>query len=301
MSLLQHLEELRLRLIRCIIAVIAGVLLGYFLAPWPLAWLTAPLIFAQREQVKTTTQEFIRIEVAEDGTLRLIATDLKALAEAKTTPAIAFHRPGVIEPEYVLYSTPTSPLVYLRPMDPFMIRLKAAVVLGVLFALPLILWEIWSFVAPGLVPAERRFAVPVIAAGTILFPIGASFAYFMLGMTLQVLSAFSFGDTPVMNDATEYLSFVLMMMLAFGIVFELPVGIVIATRLGLVSVAWLASRRRYVFVVLLLLAAVVTPTQDPITLFAMALPLYVLFEASLIVSRFLERPSAAVAVGEGGS
>jgi len=171
-------------------------------------------------------------------------------------------------------------------------------VLGVLFALPVILWEIWSFVAPGLVPSERRFALPVIAAGTILFPIGALFAYFMLGVTLQVLSAFSFGETPVMNDATEYLSFVLMMMLAFGVVFELPVGIVIATRLGLVSVAWLASRRRYVFVVLLLVAAVVTPTQDPITLFAMALPLYVLFEASLIVSRFFERPSARVASAE---
>ncbi|MCC5874711.1 MAG: twin-arginine translocase subunit TatC, partial [Candidatus Sumerlaeia bacterium] len=182
-----------------------------------------------------------------------------------------------------------APLLYLRPMDPFLVRLKAALVFGLFLAMPFLLYQVWAFIEPGLVDRERRVALPLLLAGTVLFPLGAGFAYFMMEIALRFFASFVVADAVMFNDAQAYLSFVLTMMLAFGIVFELPLALVLAMHVGITTPEWLAARRKYIFVFLLVAAALITPTGDPITLMALALPLYALFEISLIVGRMLRQ------------
>jgi sec-independent protein translocase protein TatC len=285
MSLLDHLEELRARIIRALYAFAVGVVIGYFLAPWPLEWLSAPMERAHAAALAQQQARVIDLDVGEDGALRLREPGAIARLDRKTV--LRFHVDGMEPVEYRPQQTPS--LFYISPMDPFMIRLKAAIIIGIVLALPVILYQTWAFVAPGLLASERRFALPVITAGSILFPLGAAFAFFLLEVTLRFFSTFVMGNAAMMNDARAYLGFALSMMLAFGVVFELPVAIVIATRMGLVTVDWLAERRRYIFVFLMVLSAVATPSGDPFTMMAMALPLYLLFEIALQISRMLDQ------------
>lgn len=287
LSLLDHLEELRSRLFRCVMALAVAVCVGYGLAPYFLDLLTRPLATTQRVLAEQALTGSLRVDVAEDGTLRV--RDVAELATLSEHTRLEFYRPGAKEPLATWFAAPQASLLYLRPMDPFVIRLKASVVVGIILALPIILYQVWAFVAPGLLPSERKLALPAIVSGSLLFPAGALFAYFLLDVTLQFLAGFQMDNSVMMNDAQAYLGFALTMMLAFGAVFELPLVMVIATRVGILSPQWLASNRRIVFVVLLVLSAVVTPTGDPLTLMAMTLPLYLLFEVALWISLALER------------
>ncbi|MEO8377478.1 MAG: twin-arginine translocase subunit TatC, partial [Candidatus Sumerlaeota bacterium] len=155
-----------------------------------------------------------------------------------------------------------------------------------------LLFQAWAFIAPGLMPNEKRLAGPLIIAGSILFPVGAIFAYYLLDVTLYFLAQFAVGDTAMQNDAQAYISFALTMMIAFGAVFEFPLLVVLLTRVGIVSTEWLAKRRAHIFIFQLIVSAIVTPTGDPVTLLSMALPLQILFEIALLACRFLDRLSA---------
>jgi len=290
LSFLDHLEELRSRLLKSLLAVVLGCFAGYVLAPVPLEWRARPVVEAQRAHIQSELRPALQLEVAEDGTLRL--RNPNALATLNDTPTIEFYSPGVEEPIRRWVSSPGPAIIYLRPMDPFVIRIKAAVVIAIILALPVILFQGWSFIGPGLLPGERRLALPLIIAGSLLFPLGAAFAYYMLDVTLTFFSTFVMENAMVQNDAKAYLGFALTMMLAFGAVFELPLGVVLAIRVGLVTTTWLAERRKYIFIVLLTISAIVTPSGDPITLLAMALPLHLLFELSLVASRILDRMAA---------
>ncbi|MEQ8818723.1 MAG: twin-arginine translocase subunit TatC [Sumerlaeia bacterium] len=199
--------------------------------------------------------------------------------------ALVFADPVSGQPLATFLRSDRQGVFYLRPMDPFLIRLKAALILGILIALPIIFYQVYAFIAPGLTPNERLWAGPFYFSALLLFPIGAAFAYYMLRFALLFFAQYASEDVYVFNDLRAYLSFALTTMLAFGVVFELPLLVLLVTRLGLVSVEKLASQRRLVFVILLVIAAVATPTGDPFTLAAMTLPLYALFELSLIVSR----------------
>ncbi|MBI1291121.1 twin-arginine translocase subunit TatC [bacterium] len=287
MSLFDHLEELRGRIITSLMAFSVCVVIGYFLAPWPLDWLSEPIERAHADLVLRQQKQTLIIDVATDGTMRL--RDQTALDRIDTHTAFEFHRPGTDKAPVRWAPGVTPSLFYMHPMDPFMIRVKAAMIIGLILSLPVILYQLWMFINPGLHAHEKRFALPVIVTGTVLFPVGAAFAFFMMEVTLDFFASFVMGGAGMMNDASTYLGFTLAMMLAFGLVFELPLGLVIATRMGLVSVDWLAGRRRIIFVVILVVAAVATPSGDPFTMLAMGLPLYLLFEVAMIVSRVLER------------
>jgi len=287
MSLFDHLEELRYRIIRVLYALVVSMVIGYFLAPWPLEWLSEPIERAHAQLMLEQSKDSLIIEVSPDGSMRM--RDTLALDRLTNRTAIEFHRPGTESPPVRWVPGGTPALFYMHPMDPFMIRLKAAFIIGLILSMPAILYHVWAFVAPGLLARERRFAMPVILTGSLLFPIGAAFAYFMMDVTLNFFASFVMGGAGMMNDARTYLGFTLAMMLAFGLVFELPLGLVIATRMGLVTVEWMAARRRMIFVVILVVAAVATPSGDPFTMLAMGLPLYLLFEVAMIVSRILER------------
>lgn len=297
LSFLEHLEELRTRLIKSIVILAIGVTVGWFLAPRGLDLLTEPVLKSYHAILKESSGSTLRLELAADNSLRV--ANREDLGRLRERFAIEIVPEGAKEPAHVFYPGGNSPIIYLRPMDPFLIRMKAAMVIGIILSLPVVLHQAWAFVTPGLLPKERRLALPVIIAGSLLFPIGAVFAYFLLDVTLMFLSQFAMSGVAVQNDATAYLGFALTMMLAFGAVFELPLVVLLATRVGIVSTEWLAKRRGVIFIIQLTLCAIVTPSGDPVTLLAMSLPLQLLFELALITSRMMDRASAGGDVGEG--
>lgn len=291
LSLLDHLEELRWRILKALFGFVIGCIIGYAVAEYPLGMLTQPLVRAQKRASLQIEKATLAIEVGEDGTLRL--RNPEHLAELPDDARIVFYGPGGETPLRVFDRRDgESPIIYLRPMDPFVVRLKAAFVIGIMLSLPLILYQIWAFIAPGLLPREKRLALPLIVAGSILFPMGAIFAYFLLEISLLFFAQFVIPNAAIQNDARAYLSFALWMMLAFGTLFEFPLAVILATRTRLVTTQWLADRRGPIFVVLLITAALITPSGDPVTLLALALPLQVLFEVSLIISRVMDRFAA---------
>lgn len=282
LSLLGHLEELRVRLIRCAVALIPALFLGYLCTPWVIAKLTVPF---EEAAIQVQRRE-AHVVVSPDGSLRITRDGTFPPPEGKIDRII--FEDSETGAELMALGAKPSGIIYLDPTAPFMITLKTAAVLGMFFMLPYVLIEIWLFVSPGLYPHERRFAIPFLVSGVTLFAIGAGFAYSTFTFALQFFYQFVQEGAYLYNDMAAYLSFVLYTMAAFGLVFELPLAIVLATQLGLVRREALAAKRRVVFVVLVFVAAVITPSQDPITLMIMAGPLYLLFEASLAVSKMLE-------------
>ena len=180
-----------------------------------------------------------------------------------------------------------APMQYLSPAGGFMINIKVAVFAGLIIALPYVFYEIWKFIVPGLLNKERKFAPTFIIATTFCFLAGAAFAFLViLPFGLRFLSKFQ-SDWMVANLRIEdYLSFVTRVILAFGVVFELPVLSFLLTKMGLLTPQFLSSKRRYGIVLVFIIAAILTP-PDPLTQMMMAAPLLVLYEISVIVSRLV--------------
>ncbi|MDD2721320.1 MAG: twin-arginine translocase subunit TatC [Gallionella sp.] len=170
---------------------------------------------------------------------------------------------------------------------PFFVPLKVAMMAAFLIALPYILYQIWRFVAPGLYSHERRMVLPLIAASTVLFLCGMSFAYFVV---FPVVFGFITATAPVgvavMTDIDKYLSFVLSMFVAFGVTFQVPVVVVVLIRMGIVSVEKFKEIRPYVVVGAFVVGAIFTP-PDVVSQIMLALPLWLLYEAGIIVGGWL--------------
>ncbi len=173
--------------------------------------------------------------------------------------------------------------IFTSPTEGLTIPLKIAAFAGLVIAMPVILWQIWTFVAPGLRPAERKFAGPFIASALILFCAGAAFAYLIMPLGLTFLATFMGPDVAYFPDINEYISFLLMLVLIFGVTFELPVAIVLLGMLGIVSSRWLRKRRRAMWIGIMFASLIVTPGADPFTPCALAIPLIILFESSILV------------------
>ncbi|ADL54487.1 twin-arginine translocase subunit TatC [Gallionella capsiferriformans] len=176
---------------------------------------------------------------------------------------------------------------------PFFVPLKVALMASFLIALPYILYQVWRFVAPGLYEHEKRMIVPLIFASTVLFFCGMSFAYFVV---FPVVFGFVTAAAPigvaVMTDIDKYLSFVLSMFMAFGITFQVPVAVVLLVRMGVVSVAKLREIRPYIIVGAFVIGAIFTP-PDVVSQLMLALPLWLLYEAGIVVAswtRPVEKP-----------
>lgn len=180
------------------------------------------------------------------------------------------------------HSVVKGPIIY-SPTEFFTIPFKVAMLGGLIVALPIILWQLWTFVSPGLRAVERRFAAPFIASALLLFAGGACLAYFLMPVWLNLLIAFIGGNATYFPDLNQYLSFLTTVMLAFGITFELPIAIVLLGLLGIVNSRWLRRRRKVVWVVVIIAAYVVTPGADPFTPLLLAVPLLALFELSVLL------------------
>lgn len=169
----------------------------------------------------------------------------------------------------------------------FVLRIKLAVVSGIVLASPVILWQIFGFVAPGLQRREKRIAIPFFAAAILLFVIGGTIAYLMLPTAIRWLLGFVGQlDARPLIQFDQYVSFVTTMVLAFGLSFQLPLIVVALGAIGAVSSQTLRKKRALALILAFVIGAVATPGGDPLSQSLMALPLYLLYEASIIVVRF---------------
>ena len=181
-------------------------------------------------------------------------------------------------------------LVYTHPADPFRITMSASLALGTIFALPVIVYQLWSFLAPALYKHEKRVAIPVFAFGSVLFLCGVALSYFIiLPLTLGFLYRIQQTGLDPMISYREYYDFAINMSLALGAIFELPIVILALSALGIVTPQMLVRMRRHAFVICLVGGAFITPGGDPFSLALLSAPLYLLYEFSVLVSAFVFR------------
>lgn len=192
------------------------------------------------------------------------------------------------------YQDPSFELIYLSPADPFFITLKLAVVVGVILAFPIIVYHIWSFLAPALESHEKRAIVPALYLGLVLFLLGVAMAYFIaLPLTMAFFQNFQSDFLEQNLEVTKTLAFITKLLIGFGVIFELPVVVMILSALGLVTPEFLKSKRRHAMVLITVLASFLTP-GDVITLTIMLMiPLFFLYEFSIVLSRMIWRKKRA--------
>lgn len=180
-------------------------------------------------------------------------------------------------------------LIFTEPTGGFSAVMRVSLLGGVLLASPVLLYETWAFVSPALTPRERKWAIPLVGVLALLFWGGVGFAYWSLTRALEFLLSFGGGSLQPFITINSYLSFTIRFLLVFGLAFEFPVFIVAAAGSGLVSSAQLARGRRWAAMIIVVVAAVVTPSGDPLTLSVLSVPLYLLYEATIWVVRLVIR------------
>ena len=202
-----------------------------------------------------------------------------------------------------LYDILAAPLVAQLPkgatliatsvISPFMVPLKILMMSAFMIALPVILWQVWSFVAPGLYSHEKKLMLPLVISSTVLFFVGVAFSYFFVfGRVFSFIQSFAPKSITAAPDIEAYLSFVLTMFLAFGLAFEVPVVVVVLARMGIVSVEKLKEFRGYFIVLAFIIAAIVTP-PDVVSQLSLALPMVLLYEVGIWAARLFVKHTKA--------
>ena len=184
-------------------------------------------------------------------------------------------------------------LLALSPLDPLSIRLRVSLTVGLVLAMPVIAWQLWRFITPGLRASEKRYAIPFSLASTILFAMGVAVAFFTLPKAIGFLVAIGGDSLATFFQAERYLRFVLFMGLAFGLTFEFPLVLVFLSMVGILSSGAMMRAWRPAVAIIIVVAAVVTPSQDPISLFAMAVPMWIFYFAAAGVARLFIEPARA--------
>lgn len=180
-------------------------------------------------------------------------------------------------------------LFSLGPLDGFSARMRICAYGGLVLALPVILWQIWRFIVPALSKKERTYAVPFIASSVLLFTVGCYLAYWTLDKALEFLISWSGTDVTQAYQVTKYVSLVVMMMLAFGVGFLSPVLLVFLQLAGAIKPKTLLKQWRFAIMGIFVTAAVITPSGDPISMLALAVPLSILYLVAILVGWLLTR------------
>ena len=222
MTLVDHLTELRSRIVRAILAIIIGTVVGF-----------------------------------------LVATNIK---------------------EFLVAPLPASalPLQVLAPGDAFSIQLRIAIVVGIILAMPVLLYQLWAFVSPGLTATERRALRPWIPLALFFFVLGVTIAYLILPFAIAFLLAFTDSVVVAHLAATPYFDFVTTMFLAFGLLMEFPIVLYALARVGILSSARLSSSRRFIFLGIVIFATIATPGGDLVSPTILGGTMYILFELTLL-------------------
>ncbi len=233
MTAIEHLEELRRRILACLAVIVAATGVGLWLSGRLIEWLKRP------------------------------AGDL--------LPKLAF----------------------FAPTEALVAHVQVAVLFGLTLSTPVLLYQIWAFVAPGLKPPERRAGLMAVAAATILFLLGGAFAYiFLLPAFLRFLLTIGAPSMEPVISINRYVSFVIGVMMGCAVMFELPVVALLLVRFGWLTPETMQRQRGIAIIVIMVIAAIVTPTTDAVSLLVMAVPLLVLYEVSIILAKMMTRRSA---------
>lgn len=179
--------------------------------------------------------------------------------------------------------------IFTGPLDAFATRLKVATYGGIVLALPVWLFQLWRFITPGLDPREKRYAVPFVLSSVALFAVGAFVALVTLPQALDFLLSVGGEEQQPLLAADKYISLVSLMIVAFGLAFEFPVVLVFLLIAGILRTEQLRRFRRWAVVLVFAFAAVITPSQDPYSLFFMAVPMYAFYEMSILIGKALKR------------
>jgi len=277
MPFLDHLQELRKRLIISLIALFIGMGLAWTFALSALTVIQRPL-----------TQPSLMKRLHYDLVTRI----------GQSFPQLA----AKIQVEPPTVDTSSRRLNYMAPLEPFFVQMKLSLIMGFILALPVILYQTWRFIAPGLYPHERKYVYIFVPVGTVAFVAGD---IFFLYIVWPLIVAFSLGyESPTLYpllNLTQYVNFCLRLLLLFGLIFELPLILLILARLGVVQLDFLVRQRRLAILLSLVVAAF---HADVITMTMVALPLYGMYEISILVIRLLGRrlaPRTAVAPEEPSS
>lgn len=191
--------------------------------------------------------------------------------------------------DFLIYRAGIHHAIYLQPAGGVINQLKVAMYIGIIIAAPVVIQQAWWFVSPGLHEKERRFILPLILATIVFFAIGVGVAIFALPLYINVLNRFAPADVSYLPDLSQFISFVLLMVIGFGIVFELPVVLFVLGMLRITSSKWLHKRRPYFFLGLGLTANFLTPGADPLTPLIMFIPLYLFYEGTALLLKLLGR------------
>ena len=181
---------------------------------------------------------------------------------------------------------------YFSPTEPLVAYVNVAGLAGLILAMPVILTQLWAFVRAGLTPRERSSGLVFIGWGSVLFVAGVAFAYYgLLPVSLRFLLGIGKEYLEPVISINRYLSFVTTLALWCGVIFELPVVLWLLAKVGVVTPEWLRQQRPYAILILVIIAAIVTPTTDPVNLLLLAVPMVVLYEISTLITRFAMRPT----------
>ncbi len=232
MTLVEHLTELRTRVLICALAFAVAATVAFLVYPWILSFLKHP---------------YCQVSPRRCG----------------------FYITG--------------------PLDGLALRVKIAAYGGLFLASPVLLWELWRFITPGLNPKEKRYAIPFIVASIALFALGCLVAYVTFPHALNFLDHIGGPSLTEILDPTKYLSLIVLMMTIFGLTFEFPVLLVSLELAGVLSPKQLSSWRRWAIVLIVVVAGVITPSSDPFSMMALAIPLYVFYELSIVIGKIINR------------
>jgi sec-independent protein translocase protein TatC len=229
MTFLEHLEELRSRIIKSAIALFIGFVLSYFFTSYII--------------------EFLVKLLAQSDRVRIILT---------------------------------------APTEGFLVKIKVAFLSGIVVSSPAIFYQLWKFIAPALYEKERKVIIPVVIWSVMLFLTGGIFAYRMTPYAMSFFQSFALDNVENLWSLSKYISLVTYMILAFGVVFELPLVIYYIARMGLVTPKFLREKRRHAYIIILIIAAIVTP-PEVITQIILSAPLIVLYEISIFLAMIAVR------------
>lgn len=180
-------------------------------------------------------------------------------------------------------------LYVTNPLEPFNVKLTVAGYGGIALAVPVIMWQVWRFIAPGLYSREKKYTLPFVVGGVILFFAGATLAYWSIPKALGFLLGLGGENFVEIFRPSEYLGFVIKMIVAFGVGFEFPILLIFLQLLEVLENKTLRRGRRYALVGIVVLVAVITPSGDPYTLIVLSVPMYLFFEGAILFGRIRER------------
>jgi sec-independent protein translocase protein TatC len=192
-------------------------------------------------------------------------------------------------PEKAPFEQKGCSLIFLGAIDGFLITVKVIVFLALVVALPVILYQLWAFIVPGLTPRERKWAIPFVLVSVLLFLFGGLAAFVTLPAALNFLLSAGGDFVSPLLTVDKYIGFVIFTVLAFGLGFEFPILLVSLSAVGVLTYETMRKYRRQVILGLAIFAAVITPSPDPISMLALLIPLVLFYEGAIIVSRLLKR------------